>query len=277
MRLSALLTSMTGLAVAGGSAWFALDVLQTQRAGLAEELRRQQEEANESTVEVIVAAVDIPFGEEIDRSQLATIRWPREAMPNGVFTDFAALVPEGENPHRRAKRAMAQGELFLASKVSGFGEKVTITQTLTPGHRAMAIKVSAETAAGGFVTPGDAVDIVLTHGRDEGLRTVTVLQNIRVVGVDQLADEQSDAPVVARTVTVEVTPEQGQKLALAQRAGALSISLRSLDMAEGVTEDAPLESVRLADILQQVSPLPEGEKAPTIRIFRGTDVTEVTN
>ena len=277
MRLSALLTAMTGLAVAGGSAWFALDVLQTQRAGLAEELRRQQEEANESTVEVIVAAVDIPFGEEIDRSQLATIRWPREAIPQGIFTDFSTLVPEADDPHRRAKRAMAQGELVLASKVSGFGEKVTLTQTLTPGHRAMAIKVSAETAAGGFVTPGDAVDIVLTHGRDETLRTVTVLQNVRVVGVDQLSDEQSDAPVVARTVTVEVTPENGQKLALAQRAGALSISLRSLDMAEGQEEDAPLESVRLADILQQVSPLPEGEKAPTIRIFRGTDVTEVTN
>ena len=277
MRLSALLTAVTGLAVAGGSAWYALDALQTQRAGLEDELRRQQEEAQSATVEVIVAAVDIPFGVEIGREQLATIRWPRESVPEGIFTEFDTLIPGGEEPHRRAKRAMSQGELVLASKVSGFGEKVTITQTLTPGHRAMAISVSAETSAGGFVTPGDHVDIVLTHGGGETLRTVTVLQNIRVVGVDQLSDEQSDAPVVARTVTVEVTPENGQKLALAQRAGSLSLSLRSLDMAEGVEEDEPLESVRLADILQQVSPLPEGEKAPTIRIFRGTDVSEVTN
>ena len=276
MRLSALLTAVTGLAVAGGSAWFALDTLQAQRAGLADELRRQQEEANSATVEVIVAAVDIPFGAEIDRTQLATIRWPRESVPEGIFTDFTTVVPDGENPHRRAKRAMAQGELVLASKVSGFGEKVTITQTLSPGHRAMAISVSAETSAGGFVTPGDHVDIVLTHGGGDLLRTVTVLQNIRVVGVDQLADEQSDAPVVARTVTVEVTPDDGQKLALAQRAGALSLSLRSLDMAEGQTEDAPLESVRLADILQE-KVTPEGEKRPTIRIFRGTDVSEATN
>ena len=277
MRLSALLTAVTGLAVAGGSAWFALDTLQSQRAGLEDELRRQQLEAESATVEVIVAAVDIPFGAEIDRSQLATIRWPRETVPQGIFTAFDALVPAGDDPHRRARRAMSQGELVLASKVSGFGEKVTITQTLTPGYRAMAIKVSAETAAGGFVTPGDDVDIVLTHGANETLRTVTVLQNIRVVGVDQLSDEQSDAPVVARTVTVEVTPSDGQKLALAQKAGTLSLSLRSLDMAEGQEEDEPLESVRLADILQQVSPLPEGEKAPTIRIVRGTEVTEVTN
>ena len=276
MRLSALLTSITGLAIAGGSAWFALDTLQAQRVGLEDELRRQQEEAQSATVEVIVAAVDIPFGEEIGRSQLTTIRWPRESVPEGIFTDFATVVPEGENPHRRAKRAMAQGELVLASKISGFGEKVTITQTLTPGHRAMAIRVSAETSAGGFVTPGDAVDVVLTYGGGDGLRTVTVLQNIRVVGVDQLADEQSDAPKVARTVTVEVTPDDGQKLALAQRAGTLSLSLRSLDMADGVTEDAPLESVRLADILQE-KVTPEGEKRPTIRIFRGTDVSEATN
>ena len=125
--------------------------------------------------------------------------------------------------------------------VSGFGEKVTIVQALAPGHRAMSIKVNAETGVGGFVTPGDRVDILLTQGRNETLKTVTILQNARVIGVDQTADTRADSPEIARTVTVEVSPEEGQRLALAQSAGTLSLTLCTLE----ATNDAPLESIGL--------------------------------
>ncbi|MEX0302377.1 MAG: Flp pilus assembly protein CpaB, partial [Leisingera sp.] len=165
-----------------------------------------------------------------------------------------------------------QGELIRASRISKFGEKVTIVQTLSPDHRAMAIKVSAETAVGGFVTPGDRVDVLLTQGRGIDLKTVTILQNARVVGVDQDANEESETPGVARTVTVEVTPEQGQRLALAQRAGTLSLTLRTLDAPD---EDVPLESIGLGDVLRNQPP--EAEGAPvrkTVLIRRGTEVTE---
>jgi pilus assembly protein CpaB len=165
---------------------------------------------------------------------------------------------------------MAQGEIILASKVSGFGEKVTIVQRIKDGHRAMAINVNATTSAGGFVTPGDFVDVLMTEGSGGGLATYTILQSILVIGVDQNANEQSDAPQVARTVTVEVTPEQGQKLALAQQAGRLSLSLRSLEN----EEDKPLESVRLVDILNAQSPVEDDAPKSIVRVRRGVDAAE---
>ena len=164
--------------------------------------------------------------------------------------------------------------MLLQTKVSDFGEKVTIVQTIGANHRAMAIEVDAETAVGGFVTPGDRVDVVLTQGKAESLRAITILQNIRVIGVDQEADEQTDKPSVARTVTVEVSPDQGQRLALAQRAGRLSLTLRSIED----TENRALQMPRLVDLLHEPEPEAEEEEVivrkPVIRVRRGTDMTE---
>ncbi|WP_300514733.1 Flp pilus assembly protein CpaB [Aliiroseovarius sp.] len=262
MRIGAIMTAIVGLAVAGGSTWFARDVLESRVAQPAAE-------AEVSLVEVYVAGQDIGFGQVIEANMLTTIAWPSNAVPIGTFSDAGDLLPKGDQDARRARRPIAQGELILVSKVSDFGEKVTIVQTLGPNNRAMAIKVNAESGVGGFVTPGDFVDVLLTQGRNENMRAVTILQNIRVVGVDQDSNEQTDAPEVARTVTVEVTPDQGQRLALAQKAGTLSLTLRTLDGAV----DEPLESVRLSDLMRDISPVPEEEEAKVIRtilVRRGT-------
>lgn len=264
MRLGSVLLSLMGMVVAGGSAYLARDVLEAQSANAAAS-------GQPAVVEVIVAGHDIAFGQAIEAQMLTTISWPREAVPNGIFSDYATLLPVTGQPPRRARRAISQGELILASKVSDFGEKVTIVQTLGPNHRAMAVKVNAETAVGGFVTPGDFVDVVLTQGRNETLRAVTILQNIRVIGVDQDSNEQTDAPEVARTVTVEVTPEQGQTLALAQQAGTLSLTLRTLE----ATEDKPLEAIRLSDVMRDLSPVPEDETARRVVIRRGVEIQDV--
>ncbi len=261
MRVGSLLMTVLGLAVAGGSAYVARDFLEAQSANVATE-------SEPALVEVIVANQDIAFGQVIEAQFLTTISWPAEAVPNGVFSDFDVLLPNDDQQPRRAKRAIAQGELVLVNKVSEFGEKVTIVQKLKPNHRAMALRVSAETAVGGFVTPGDFVDVVLTQGGGEDLRAVTIMQNIRVIGVDQASNEQMDQPDIARTVTVEVTPEQGQTLALAQQAGLLSLTLRNL---EG-NDDKPLESIRLSDVMRDLSPVPEDAPKPTIKVRRGVDV-----
>jgi pilus assembly protein CpaB len=266
MGLRSVFVALIGVAVAGGSAYGAREYLNGIAAAKAVD-------PGNGLVQVVVAGRDIPFGQAIQPQMLQVISWPATALPPGAVTDFTALVADPGMPPRRATRQIAQGELILASKVSDFGEKVTIVQSLGPNTRAMAIKVEAETAVGGFVTPGDFVDIVLTQGKDEKLRALTILQNVRIVGVDQDADENSEMPEVARTVTVEVTAEQGQKLALAQKAGTLSLSLRTLDSAS----DTPLEPILLSDILpEEPQPVVEevAEAAPvevprTVRIRRG--------
>lgn len=264
MGARSILVAILGIAVAGGSAFAAREFLDASRTAT-------KTDPNAAMVSVVVAGRDIEFGQPIQPQLLQVIAWPREAVPPGAITDVAALVPANGMPPRRATRAMAQGDFVLASKVSDFGEKVTIVQSLGPNARAMAIKVEAETAVGGFVTPGDTVDIVLTQGRDASLRAVTILQAIRVLGVDQQTDQQNDAPEIARTVTVEVTPEQGQILALAQKAGTLSLTLRTLDAAV----DEPLPLVSLADILQEESPVEMPEAKKTVRIRRANTVETI--
>ncbi len=262
MRLKSMFVTLLGIGLAGGAVYLAREQMDMESIAA--------DDATPSTVQVIAAAADIPFGAVIDTHKLIAIEWPVHAVPQGAFTEYDTLVPERGGEPRRAKRPLSKGEILLVSKVSEFGEKVTIVQTLSQNNRAMAIEVDATSGVGGFVTPGDFVDVVLTQGRDADMRAVTVLQNIRVVGVDQEANEQSDSPGVARTVTVEVSPEQGQKLALAQQAGRLSLSLRSLDD----TEDGPIQAVRLSDILLEESPLADGAPRPMVRVRRGTEAVE---
>lgn len=268
MRIRSLLITMLGVAVAAGSVYASREFLAVERATAS------AERTTPALVSVVVAGQDIPFGTTIESHKLTTIQWPAEAVPSGVYTDYSVLLPQGDEEPRRAKRAMVKGELILAAKLSDFGEKVTLGQTLRPGNRAMAISVNATTSVGGFVTPGDFVDVVLTSRDQYGLRAVTILQNIRVVGVDQQADELNEQAQVARTVTVEVTPIQGQKLALAQRAGTLSLTLRNIGAAG--EEDQVLESIRLSDIIADdepvvVAPAPK----PTVTVRRGIASEEV--
>lgn len=267
MRIGSILTAIAGICVAGGTVYLTRDMLEAQ-AGQQTILPPV-----ETTVPVVIALQDIDFAAVIERDMLATIPWPRDHVPPGVFHSIDALLPEPGQPPRRSTRPITGGDPLRALTVSDFGERVTIVQTLSPNTRAVAIRVNAETSVGGFVTPGDRVDIVLTEGRGAELRAVTILQNVRIIGVDQDVDSTEGRITVARTVTVEVTAEQTQRLMLAQQAGTLSLSLRSLD-----DDDArELETLRLSDLL--VDEVKEEvvafeEPAAVIRVRRGTDVSE---
>lgn len=259
MGIRSVFVAMLGIAIAGGSAYTAREYIAAQSA-----VDAAPDPANE-LVQVVAVAQDIKFGQPIERQALRFVSWPRKAVPPGAFTSADQLLPATGQQPRRAKYAMAAGQLVLASQVSDFGEKVTLVQNLGPNRRAMAIKVDAVTAVGGFVTPGDRVDVLLTQGRHDDLRTVTILQNVRVLGVDQDANEQTDTANVAKTVTVEVTPEESQKLALAQKAGSLSLTLRTLD----ANTDKPLDSTNLKDLMRDKSPVPQATPKRTIKVMRG--------
>lgn len=267
MRLSSILLALVGLGVAGGSAQLAREMMVAERA---------EASAETAIVQAVVAATEIRRGDAIQPHMLVSQSWPREALPAGAFVEYAALQPSqaGGEP-RRAMRAIAPGELILANKVSAFGEKVTIVDTLSPGTRAVAIRVDAVTAVGGFITPGDFVDIFLTRGQGEALITDNILRNIRVVAVDQSADEQTDKPALAATITVEVSAEQAQILALSQRAGTLSLALRD----PKAPDTAPIDRLRLSDLVPEDPPAAVVQtEAPvrkqTVIIRRGTESEE---
>lgn len=270
MAFKSIFVAFVGVAIAGASAYA------TKEYGSIQSAQAQVNPAKQLTT-VVIATTNIDFSQPIQAQDIKVIPWPRAALPPGAFESTKSLLPTAGGPPRRATRDFSRGELILASKVSGFGAKVTLVQSLKPNMRAMAIPVNAVTAAGGFVTPGDHVDIMLTQGGGDALRTVTILQNIRILGVDQTSNQNQNKPDIAKTVTVEVTPDQGQVLALAQRAGTLSLALRAAGPDQ---KDTPMASLRLSDILKEKSPVNQPKAGVTVKVRRGdkkVEIVEVNN
>jgi pilus assembly protein CpaB len=254
-----------GLFLAGGSVLVAHSYLQKMTA------QPGQAQAKEVAA-IVVARGEISYGAPISFEMLRLQEWPAEAVPPEAFTSLEEVLGASTQEPRRARRSMVAGEPVLRSKVSEFGEKVTIADLIDPTKRAMAIRVNDVSGVGGFVTPGDRVDVLLTRRLDgDNMITATVLQDIVVRGIDQLADEDLDKPNVVRTVTVEVTPEQAQRVALAQEAGTLSLTLRNL----ATTDKADLRSLGVNELTASPSTQKKGG-APTVTIIRGGERSSET-
>ena len=182
-----------------------------------------QRKAPPPTHTVVVAARPLRFGEELTSSALREIAWPENALPAGAFGKIAELTA--------AKRVVLlpidNNEAVLASKITGPGQRATLSAMLTEGMKAVTIRVNDVEDVAGFVMPGDHVDVLLTRpGEKNNAVNDVVLQNVRVLGIDQLADQRAEKPSVVKAVTIEVDPTEGQKVALAATVGTLSLLLR---------------------------------------------------
>ncbi len=198
------------------------------------------------TAAVLVAKQDLPFGEVIKPDFIKVVQWPADALPENIVASRNELLegPEGE---RIVIRSFVAGEPFLRSKVSGYGGKPVLSRKVTENMRAFSIRINDVSGVAGFLLPSDRIDVLLTrelNGRPENTVTDVIIQNVGVLGIDQLANEEADQPVVAKTATVEVTPEQAQKLALAQQLGTLSLSLRNF----ADLEAAEVKRVSVSDL-----------------------------
>ncbi len=180
---------------------------------------------------VVVAVQTIERGALLQPSLLKVVNYPADSVPAGAFTDLSQFTGSGPTA-RIALRAIAANEPIQASKVSGPGGRSTLSGVVTTGMRAISLRSGDVAGVAGFVLPGDRVDILLTRQIGEGATAQTVTQalaeNVRVLGIDQSDDTEADKPQVAKAVTVEVTPEQAQAIALAQSVGSISLALRQV-------------------------------------------------
>lgn len=235
---------------------------------------------------VVVASRTIGFGEPITAEVLRLQAWPQGAAPQGAFTSVAQVTAQ----KRVALGPIAANEPLLLTRVSGPGGRATLSGVIREGMRATTIRVNDVFGVAGFVLPGDFVDVLIT--RQDGdrnnadMRTDVLLRSVRVLAVDQLANENKNDPVVAKAATIEVTPEQAQKLALAAQVGTLSLALRGTVDPLASDKDGAPTTVRTADLRLLGAPAPAAPKAtraaprrragpagPTIQIFRGSDAT----
>lgn len=233
---------------------------------------------------VVVAALPITRGATLTPEMLKVVNYPVGAVPTGAFGAINALVG-GKDAQRVAMRDLGPDEPVLATRVSAPGGHLNLSNEISPGMQAVAVRMSDVAGVGGFVVPGERVDILLTRSGGGGnghggvALTQIIAQNIRVLGIDQTDDEENGKPTVVKTATIEVTPAQAALVTLAQAVGDVSFSLRHINDTQPVPKT--LQKIPGLDSEPASRPipvrLPKGPPvpvAPTIRVTRATEVTD---
>lgn len=236
---------------------------------------------------VLVAAKDLPVGTELAPDDLKWQAWPGNAFAGAIIRKKDEKAEDALKG--RMVQRVAAGQPVLATYIFKEGRGNLVAATLGANMRAMAIPVKANTMVGGFISPGDYVDVVLTYkvkvsSRNSEaksyvsrLTSETILQNIKVLAVDQEASREEDEAKVARTVTLEVTPEGSQKLSLAAKMGDITLALRGIGD-EDKPADTTTTDVQLGQTLQSIAKLEgseSGGRRGSVRIYNGTSVRDV--
>ena len=235
-------------------------------------------EVKAPVVQVVAAATALKFGDRLAAENLRLIDWPAGTVPEGTFKSMDELL--GPQP-RVALQTIQPNELILAPKITGPGQRASLSSVISTGMRAMTIRVNDVLGVAGFVLPGDRVDIMLTREVVQNNPVTDVLlQNVKVLGIDQKADQQTNVPDVVKAVTIEVTTEQAQKITLAATVGKLSLALRDISNVElAPVKPVSIRDLGVAEAIGTVDPKPEDKKVekPVVKIVRkkGNDLPSI--
>jgi pilus assembly protein CpaB len=264
---------MIGFAVLFGllAVFIAQSWLTNQAEMRMRSLEAQNQRTPMATQTIVVASKALRFGAELGSMSLREMQWPEDSVPTGAFSKINDIM--SGNGRRVVLTAIEANEPILASKITGPGQRATLSATLQDGMRAVTIRVNDVEGVAGFVLPGDRVDVALTRQGDKGTATTdVVLQNTRVLAVDQTADERNDKPSVAKAVTLEVETAAAQKLALAASIGTLSLMLRKAGEATAETTRRITLSDLIRSELAAPTPAPKAKQSAfaTINVHRPT-------
>lgn len=243
------------LAVFVAQAWLSR---QDEQLRLKSELNQPKPAA---TRMVVVAASPLRFGNPLTSGNLRETPWPEGALPEGSFSSIQDVLAAGK---RIVLAPIEQNEPVLATKLTGPGQRATLSAVLHEGMKAVTVRVSDIEGVAGFVLPGDHVDILLTRRVDKGGTTDVVLQNTRVLAIDQLADERTDKPAVVKAVTVEVDTLAAEKLTLASQVGTLSLALRKA----GEAASGDQRRISAEDLGRDTAPVTGPKKFSTVTVVR---------
>jgi pilus assembly protein CpaB len=218
-----------------------------------------------ATQTIVVASKPLRFGNELSAQLLHEIPWSQDSLPAGAFGKISDLLAGGK---RVVLAAVEVNEPILSVKITGPGQRATLSAVLHDGMKAVTIRVNDVEGVAGFVLPGDRVDIALTRLDGKGGATTdVVLQNATVLAIDQVADERVAAPSVAKSVTLEVDTVAAQKLGLAASLGSLSLLLRKA----GETTSPKSLRVSLKDLFNEVvGDMGAARSTTVITVKRGT-------
>ncbi len=236
-----------------------------------------------NTVPVVVTAQAIPHDTPLQPTMFKVVNYPRDGVPAGSFHAVQDLMASGGG-NRTAQRDLAVNEVILAENATGSNESSTLSRTLEAGKRAVSIRSNDVAGVGGFIVPGDRIDVLATHAsatKSDVTVTETLAQNLRVLGVDQTSSVDASKPNVAKAITVEATPQQAAAISLAQSVGSVTLVLRKphdateaqrhaitlSNMSTGEPEAAS-HTVRITHRAPAAAPV-----APQVHVVRGVEST----
>ena len=200
--------------------------------GIFNFLSRQQREAaslRAANQNIVVAAKDIPAGTTLNETliqngTIKTAAWPKSSIPAGAFSTPQQVIGKVN----RVK--IVANEPIIESRLAGEGAGLTVR--LEPGKRALALRVDEIIGVSGFIVPDDHVDVILVTtaagGSADQRISKIVLQNMKVLSVAQNTEQKEGKPQLARSITLEVTPAEAEKLTLASQEGQIMLALRGL-------------------------------------------------
>jgi len=189
--------------------------------------RREAEVQNAMShnVEVVVAAMDLPLGTKIEIGEVKTARWSADSLPDGSYTDPKQVIGSYVKNSLVANEPIVQAKLFTGDKTAG------VMPLLIPfGMRAVSVPVDEVSDVAGFVLPHTRVDVLVatqSEGAGDKAFSKVILQNVEVLAVAQEVEQKKDEPEIVKVVTLLVTPQESERLALASHSGTLRLAMRN--------------------------------------------------
>lgn len=215
--------------------------------------------APDSAGSVVVAAVEIPFGVKIEEAQIKLIAWPgNSAPPQGAYSSKDQVV------NKVAMNKFYPDEVITEKRISEYLGGSTLSALIAKEYRAISVRVDDVVGVSGFILPGNKVDILSTRmdRTTNKASSRTLLQNIKVLAVDQEASQEKEKPAIVRAVTLELKPDQAEIMVQAMQEGTIQLTLRNpLDSALEDTavevaevQPKPVEKIRGKKRLLKVIP-----------------------
>ena len=262
MRVLAILVLLFGAALAGGGMYYASVYMEMYKLGL--------QDNEPKTQRIIVAKRQLSYGRRVQKGDLRWVEWPKDSVPPGAFTSIESLFGKEEDDAdpRIALRTIEAGEPLLETKLSGFGASTRLAAQLPEGKRAFTIGIS-DVGGGGFINPGDRVDVILTKTEDGQLLSKVIMQDVPVIAVDRSLNKERSGGGGSKA-TIEVTRTQAQQLLLASKVGELLLMLRGVH--EQVAEEIDLVDTSAFEFRPDQPKVDEPSMGVKVRVRRGTSL-----
>jgi len=254
--------------------------------GVYQYLQKQKEKIQNPKFplqKVVVAKVYLPIGKRLNESDLKVSDWPVNIVPKGCFLNITDAID------RVVRIEVFEGEAIIQSKLAPMGSEGGFSSIIPQGMRALTVSVNTYSGVSGFILPNTRVDVLVTvpsPNKKEESTTKIILENVKVLAVDQTFEREGDDPVIVQSVTMLVTPDEAEKLVLASTEGKLQLSLRN-------TADSSVKAtsgVKLKELISKPRPrrvysrqAPSKKQIPSeleteqrvIEVIRSNERTEV--